>query len=170
MSLFGKGVSAAAVGTFFYLNGKFGTLFWVLMILVLLDIIFNLTSLGNLENQFKKIGSAVFSLGGPVLFLNAYKDGEMAKILVAVLVLAYLEILYPQVKPLLAHLKIPKKDETVLLAEISRLRGDLDRMAKEAITPPTSMNHTSLTKSVNESPNQNSDHQRPPGPQVGGNP
>ena len=168
MSIFGKSLSAGLVGIYFYLNGKFGPLFWALLILVLLDILFNLTSLANLENQFKKIGSAMISLGGPVLFLSAYKDGLMARMIVGVLVLAYLEVLFPQFKAILAHLKLPKRDQTALYAELVRVRGELDKLAKESLQSPNMM-ETNLSEPLNpvthnpsNIPNNNK------GPQVGG--
>lgn len=88
-----KALGAAAVVFATYLNHTFSPLFWVLLVLVALDIVMNAHQEGQ---QFQKIGSAFASLGGVTVLQGHLGNPDIVRISVAVLVLAYLQVVVPQ--------------------------------------------------------------------------
>lgn len=90
-----KGISAAVIFGFSYLNHIFSPLIWALLVLVILDILMNVH---HEEKQFSKIGSAFVTLGGADLFSHTHLFSlNVIHGLVGVMVLAYLQVVIPQV-------------------------------------------------------------------------
>lgn len=105
-----------------YMDGTFGPLIWALLILVGLDLVLNLR---DEAKQLSKIGSGAVTLGLPALLTNAQSIASPAILhaIVAVLVLAYLQVVYPQVMARITKwsAKVPVADA----AEVAALKSQV---------------------------------------------
>lgn len=88
-----KSLGTAAVLAISYVNHTFSPFFWVLLALAGLDILLNMHREGQ---QFQKIGSAVASIGGISVLEGHLGNPDILRVSVAVLVLAYLQVVVPQ--------------------------------------------------------------------------
>lgn len=90
-----KGISAAAIFGISYINHIFSPLIWALMALIVVDILLNVHKEGQ---QLTKIGSAFATLGGTSLISVQHAFTlEAVHGLVAVMVLAYIQVVAPQI-------------------------------------------------------------------------
>lgn len=93
-----KGVGAALVVWLTYINSTFGPLFWLLLGLVFLDLILNVHQEGK---QFHKIGASMATLGVPVFIAQHSQhitSPEFLKYLVATLCIAYIQVVFTELK------------------------------------------------------------------------
>jgi hypothetical protein len=89
-----KGISAAAIFGISYINHIFSPLIWALLALIVVDILLNVHKEGQ---QLTKIGSAFATLGGTSLISVQHAFTlEAVHGLVAVMVLAYIQVVAPQ--------------------------------------------------------------------------
>lgn len=89
-----KGVSALVIAWITYIDNTFTPLFWVLLVLVALDMFLNVHKEGQ---QFLKIGSMAISLGAPSYIAANLGDAHLGKYLVAIMCLVYLQIVVPEI-------------------------------------------------------------------------
>lgn len=95
MTLGFKGASLAAIFGISYINHVFSPLIWGLLILIMADVLLNVHKEGQ---QFTKIGSAFATLGGTSILTAAHAFNlEALHGIVAVMVLAYIQIVAPQI-------------------------------------------------------------------------
>lgn len=127
-------LSLVAVGVA-YIDKTFGELVWVLIALIAIDLILNLKDEGK---QLNKIGSAAVALGLPSILTGSTNllNPLMLHSLVAVMVLAYLQVVYPQIQTLLSN--IGKKSanvgvqalDTVAQAKLNALEQQVQTLAQ----------------------------------------
>ena len=127
-----KGLSAFAVVAITYIDNTFSPLFWVLLVLVAWDILANVHKEGQ---QLTKIGSAFASIGGITVIEGHIGSPDVVRIVVAVLVLAYIQVVMPQVFALIK--KIPfSANKTVNVTEqqalINLLQSKVDALETQA--------------------------------------
>lgn len=98
-----KGASAAVIFGISYINHIFSPLIWALLVLIVIDVLLNVHKEGQ---QLTKIGSAFATLGGTSLITvqNTFSL-EVVHGLVAVMVLAYIQVVIPQVVQLINKAK-----------------------------------------------------------------
>lgn len=97
-----KAIGAAIVVGVGYIDQNLSPLFWALLVLAALDVVLNAHREGQ---QFQKIGSAFASLGGVTVLEGHLGNPDIVKISVAVLVLAYLQVVVPQLIAMLKQIK-----------------------------------------------------------------
>lgn len=143
-----KGLMAVAVFGVAYVNQNFTPLFWVLLALLALDVLLNV---GHEGQQFAKIGSAVASLGGVSLVESHLGNPDLVKVCVAVLVLAYLQIVAPQLYKLVSNIRLgsSKRANAFLQAEvIANLQAEVARLNAQAAAQLRARNVASDTASA----------------------
>jgi predicted permease len=87
-----KGIGAAIVFYVSWINQNFTPLFWVLLILITLDLVLNAHKEGQ---QFTKIGSMAVTLGVPGYIAANVSNPNLGKYIVAIMCLVYLQIVVP---------------------------------------------------------------------------
>lgn len=126
------GIKGASVGVIFgisYINHIFSPLVWALLALIIVDILLNVHKEGQ---QLTKIGSAFATLGGTSLisFQHAFTL-EAVHGLVAVMVLAYIQVVSPQIVRMISKAKnINAATKTDLIAALQAENDSLKRMAE----------------------------------------
>lgn len=146
-----KGLGALAVGVAAYVNHTFGMLFWVLLSLAAVDLLLNVH---DEQKQLAKFGSAFASIGGITVLESHLSNPEVMKIAVAVAVLAYIQVVTPQLVSLLGKLHLPKRENKFLVAmmeqEIARLKAEANQQAgtASASNPQAAPVHTPGTAGV----------------------
>lgn len=98
-----KGAGTAVLFGLSYINHIFSPLIWALLALIIIDVLLNVHKEGQ---QLTKIGSAFATLGGTSLLTvqNAFSL-EVVHGLVAVMVLAYIQVVVPQIVSLISKAK-----------------------------------------------------------------
>lgn len=132
MQTVAKGLMTAIVLGVGYVDANFTPLFWVLLALMAIDVLLNVSHEGQ---QLNKIGSAVASLGGVALVESHLGNPDILKVSIAVLVLAYLQVVAPQVIALVKKIKFSKSPKAnVFLQEqiISNLQAEVQRLTTQA--------------------------------------
>lgn len=89
-----KGLGALFVVWMTYINTTFSPLFWVLLALIFVDLLLNIHKEGQ---QFHKLASMGMSLGIPTVIAQNINQPELGKYLVAILCLAYLQVVVPEI-------------------------------------------------------------------------
>ncbi|MCL6594262.1 MAG: hypothetical protein K6T31_09825, partial [Alicyclobacillus sp.] len=108
-----KSLGALAVAVSAYINQTFSPLFWALLALAAVDILLNVHREGQ---QFQKLGSAFAAVGGTTVLSQHIASPDILKIAVAVLTLAYLQVVVPQLVGLLGKIRL-SSNPTVDTAE-----------------------------------------------------
>jgi hypothetical protein len=89
-----KGVSAAVILGVSYINNIFSPLIWALLVLIMIDILFNAHKEGQ---QLTKIGSAFATLSGTGFLQMVHPFSiEVIHGIVAIMVLSYIQVVVPQ--------------------------------------------------------------------------
>lgn len=132
-----KGISALLVAWFTYIDKTFTPLFWVLLVLVALDMFLNVHKEGQ---QFVKIGSMAISLGVPSYVGANLNNPDLGKYLVAIMCLVYLQIVVPQFVQKLSSLKLSKDpvqnaaDQATMQAVLAKLAAIEQQQAQKVIS------------------------------------
>lgn len=121
-----KGVLSAVAVAIAYVNHTFGVLFWVLLVLVALDLILSARKGMNAIEQVGKTGSGAIGLALPYFLQGEgthtlFSSPYFIHAIVAVFVLHYLQVVYPQIQSLLAQFgtKHPKQETQIQSIENS---------------------------------------------------
>lgn len=100
-----KGISAILLGWVTWVDNTLTPLFWVLLILVTLDLLLNVHKEGQ---QFQKLGSMAITLGVPGYVAANVNNPELGKYLVAIMCLVYLQLVVPALLGAISKLKLSK--------------------------------------------------------------
>ena len=119
-----KGLASAVAVAISYIDTHYSPLFWVLIALAALDLVLNA---GQEEKQFAKIGSAFAALGMPTLLANNMANPELPRIMVTLMVVVYIQVVFPQAASLLSKLKF-SANKTVNAAELAAAQAELARV------------------------------------------
>jgi hypothetical protein len=131
-----KGISGAVIVFLTYINNTFTPLFWVLLVLVALDLLLNAHKEGQ---QFIKIGSMALTLGAPGYVAANLSNPNLGKYLVAIMCIVYLQLVVPQIVAKLASMKLSKDpvqnqvDQAALQAALARLADFEKAQAQKAL-------------------------------------
>lgn len=128
-----KALGALAVVVETYVQHTFGGLFWALLILAAIDILLNMQ---DESKQFSKFGAAFTSIGGITILSGHVSDPAVIKVAVAVAVLAYIQIVAPQVLQLLAKLRLPRRENAFVVAALQAEVERLKSQAQKDANPP----------------------------------
>lgn len=132
-----KGISAVLLAWFTYIDKTFTPLFWVLLVLIALDLCLNAHREGQ---QFQKIGSMAISLGVPGYVASNVDNPTLGKYLVAIMCLVYLQIVVPQIVQKIASLSISKDkaqntvDQAALTALVKKIEALEAAKAQEVLS------------------------------------
>lgn len=115
-----KGLSAVIVAWMTWIDKTFTPLFWVLLVLVALDLLLAAHKEGQ---QFAKIGSMAVSLGVPGYAAANLANPELGKYLVAIMCIVYLQIVVPQLLSKLQGITFSKdpKQNAITQEELAAL-------------------------------------------------
>lgn len=134
-----KGVGILATFGISYINHIFSPLIWGLLALIIVDILLNVHKEGQ---QLQKIGSAFATLGGTSLLTVQHAFNlETVHALVAVMVLAYIQVVAPQIVAMIKKAKnISSSTKVDLIAALQAENESLKQMAiteanKVIVTP-----------------------------------
>lgn len=146
-----KGFAAFAAVIVAYVDTNLGPLFWALLVLAALDILLNVH---DESKQWNKLGSAFVTLGGTYGVGAHFGQPDFVRILVAVAVLAYIQIVVPQVFTLLTKLKLggplaAQSEIAALKAEVNQLKTQAVEQAGGTAPAPASSTSTSASTKVN---------------------
>jgi hypothetical protein len=136
-----KGASAFVLFGISYINHIFSPLIWALLVLIMIDVIFNVHKEGQ---QLTKIGSAFATLGGTSLISMQHAfNAEAIHGIVAVMVLAYIQVVAPQIVAFIGRLRsIQPATRMAMLealqAENQALKQKAEEQSKVIITSNTS--------------------------------
>lgn len=137
-----KGLAAAVVFGFSYIDHIFSPLIWALLVLVILDILLNVH---HEDKQFTKIGSAFATLGGTELFSQSNLFSiDVIHGLVAVMVLAYLQVVVPQVIVFIQKLK--GLSSTSKVEMIAILQAENEALKQKAVSQDSQENKVEVIK------------------------
>lgn len=136
-----KGIGALAVVWLAYLNNTFSPLIWVLLGLVAVDLFLNIHKEGQ---QFAKLGSMAVTLGIPTIVANNIGQPDLGKYLVAVLCLAYLQIVVPQIFQRLSQIKFSSNQATnkvdqAKIDAIVQLLAEREKLQAQAVLDSTKL-------------------------------
>lgn len=132
-----KGLGALFVVWLTYIDKTFTPLFWVLLALIFVDLVLNVHK--GEGTQFTKLGSALVSMGIPQYLGNNGGMPHLAKYLVAMMVIAYIQIVIPQLLTKLDAVRWNKNpvqqklDQDTIDAIVSRAVNAATARAQEVI-------------------------------------
>lgn len=123
-----KGIGALTIFGVSYLNHIFSPLIWGLLVLVVIDILLNAHKQGE---QLNKIGTAFITLGGTSLISSFHTFNlETVHALVAIMVIAYIQIVSPQIVAIINKTKsISGPTKAELIAALEAENKSLKQMA-----------------------------------------
>ena len=104
-----KGLGALALVWFTYIDKTFTPLFWVLMVLVGIDMVLHV---GKEGQQFNKIGSMAVALGIPSVVGENLNNPLLGKYLVAIMCLVYLQLVVPALVQRIGKIKFSQDPKT----------------------------------------------------------
>lgn len=141
-----KGAGVLAIFGISYINHIFSPLIWGLLILIIIDVILNVHKEGQ---QLNKIGSAFATLSGTSLmsFEHALSP-EAIHGIVAVMVLAYIQVVAPQIVNIVTNFKFISPNAKADL--IAALKEENAALKQKAITQAKT-NKVIITSSNGES-------------------
>jgi hypothetical protein len=116
-----KGIASAAAVAIGYIDTHYTPLFWALLALAALDLILNA---GKEQKQFAKLGSAFVALGMPTLLATNMGNPELPRIIVALMVLVYIQVVFPQVATLISKIKF-STNKAVNAAKLAAAEAEL---------------------------------------------
>lgn len=127
-----KGISTAVVAFFAYAQHTYGTLLWVVLAMAAIDILMNVQNEGK---QFEKLGSAFVAIGAPAILTSHLGSPDMVRVSLAVVCIAYIQILYPQLVTFLKNLHQPQSVVKVELSYLQELEKKYSALAASQLTP-----------------------------------
>lgn len=127
-----KGASAVVIFGISYINHIFSPLIWALLVLIVIDVILNVHKEGQ---QLNKIGSAFATLGGTSLLSTAHAfNQEAIHGIVAVMVLAYIQVVSPQIVTVIGRFKsINHATKEAMIAALQAENAALKQQAETTI-------------------------------------
>lgn len=127
-----KGASALAIFGISYINHIFSPLIWALLALIVIDVLLNVHKEGQ---QLTKIGSAFATLGGTSLISVQHAFNlEAVHGLVAVMVLAYIQVVSPQIVNGIKKAKsLSSTTKTDIIAVLQAENEALKKMAQSDV-------------------------------------
>lgn len=154
-----KSLAALAVVVYTWVNHTLSPLFWLLLVLVVLDLLLNIHQEGK---QLPKLGSTFFALGLPA-FLSSHSahlfDAEVLKGVVCILTLGYVWVVVPQLfalvnrwLPKTSQAQAAALEQTAFAELVSRVKAEIAKESPDAAatiaqatTGPTSPDKTAQT-------------------------
>lgn len=121
-----KGIFGAIVLYLTELQHEFGTILWVVLAMAALDLLLNV---GKEGKQFEKFGSAFVAIGAPSIISNNINGGVFTHTVLALVALAYISVLYPQLVALINKFKQPETAKQSELELITELKNQVESMA-----------------------------------------
>jgi len=137
-----KGIASAAAVGIGYIDTHYTPLFWVLLALAALDLILNA---GKEQHQFTKLGSAFAALGLPTLLANNVGNPELPRIMVTLMVIVYIQVVFPQLAKLMMKLKFSSNKAVnaaklaAAEAELAQVKAMLEKQADAQASALTGM-------------------------------
>lgn len=131
-----KGIGALAVVWVTYINHTFTPLIWVLLALIFVDLVLNVHKEGQ---QLHKLGSMAVSIGLPTYVINNLNQPDLGKYLVAMLCIAYLQTVVPQLIQKVSSWKLSKDpaqnkvDQATIDEILNRLSSRETQAAQQVI-------------------------------------
>lgn len=146
-----KGIFAVAALAVTYVDHTLSPLFWALLALAAIDVLLNVH---DETKQWTKLGSAFVTLGGTYGVAGHFGQPDFIRILVAVAVLAYLQIVVPQLLALgsrvVKEIKTPAQRAdaqamiATLQAEVAQLKAGAQAQAGGSQTNAQTANGTKV--------------------------
>ena len=143
-----KGVASAVIVFFTTLQNQYGTILWVVLAMVIMDVLLNV---GNEQKQFNKLGSAFVAIGAPTIVSNNMGNPEMTHVVLALVAISYVQVLYPQLITMLGKFGQSKAVVSAEMAAIQDLQKQILTLA-EASLPAASVLAQSSTSPVDKVP------------------
>jgi hypothetical protein len=137
-----KGLASAVTVAVGYIDTHYTPLFWALLALAALDLILNA---GKEQKQFAKLGSAFVALGMPTLLATNMGNPELPRIIVALMVIVYIQVVFPQVATLLGKIKFSSNKAVnaaklaAAEAELAQVKAMLEKQADAQASALTGM-------------------------------
>lgn len=131
-----KGIAAVIVAWMTYIDNTFSPLFWVLLVLIFIDLVLNIHKEGQ---QFSKLGSMALSLGVPTYITSNLGNPELGKYLVAIMCLCYVQLVVPQLLQTAARFRLAKDkttnkvDAEMIAAIVNQVSNQIDQKARQEL-------------------------------------
>ncbi len=136
-----KGVASAVIVFFTTLQNQYGTILWVVLAMVVLDVLMNV---GNEQKQFNKLGSAFVAIGAPTIVSHNFGSPEMTHVVLALIAISYVQVLYPQLISMLGKFGQSKAVISAEMLAIQDLQKQVLTLAEKNL--PQSSTPTSQEK------------------------
>lgn len=121
-----KGFFGAVILYLTELQHEFGTILWVVLAMAAIDLLLNV---GKEGKQLEKLGSAFVAIGAPSVISNNINGHAFTHTVLAMVALAYVVILYPQVVAFISNLKQPQAIKQTELEYITELKNQVQELA-----------------------------------------
>ena len=141
-----KGAASAILLYVTELQHQYGTILWIVLAMVILDVLLNV---GDEQKQFNKLGSAFVAIGAPTIISTQATSPAFAHTLLALIAIAYVQILYPQIITLVKKMGGSVSVQSAEMILIQDLQNQVLKLSESNLPKGTTV-PVSTTNSVKE--------------------